>query len=159
VVLPKRTRLLLGTLGAALILLGAAVWILPVAISDGRLIKREVHHKHSTVEVSEEFLGWGALHSLEMAIAFLAAGLFVVLMAMLPAGALKKLSTPVGEMEFAPEVLSQVIDVTAEQVSKDEIKNVVPEVLTELKRNTLEPSRNEIEETISRVVEREEEES
>jgi hypothetical protein len=152
--LSGRTRFSLGAVGVVLFLLGVATWILPVAIDQGQLVKREVTTQHRREGVAEEFVGWGSLHSPEVAIALLGTGFVLFLLGILPAGSVKSLNSPLGGLEFESRVVSEVIDATAGKVPQAELKDVVPRVLTELGRESLQPSRSEIEEMIDRVLER-----
>jgi hypothetical protein len=167
-VLRARTRRILAAIGVLLVLLGASVWILPAALSSTSTITQTVQSTEGTTKTTKEAVGWGTLHSDQVTILLVASGLALLFAGMLPTGAIKRVTTALGEVEFAQASLAEIAAIAAVRVSGSEAQGKVKEIektfieaLAQLggtaaarSGDAFRPTRAEIDEAVARAIEK-----
>jgi hypothetical protein len=92
--------------GVVLLLLAVLLWILPVALDEP--VTRTVETVNGSTKTTEQSAGWGSLRSESVIVAFLGGGVILLVLGVFPPGSVKRVRTPMGEIDFADAALADL---------------------------------------------------
>ena len=152
--------------GITLVLIAAATWVLPVALSgDAAVIHTTRVTNDGSTKTENETVGWASIRSDQLVIVLLGGGLVLLILGAVP-GPIKKVVTPVGVFEFDSEALAEVAGRTVakvpggqtvpvetfEEVFSDAVDHL-GEVAPRRPARTFRPSKSQIDEAVERALE------
>ncbi|HSC21896.1 MAG TPA: hypothetical protein VLC07_09225 [Solirubrobacterales bacterium] len=147
--------------GIVLVTVGLATWFLPLALSERPAVTETVEITRGSAKTTKEALGWGVIHSDEILITLIAAGLVLVLLGALPRGAIKKISIFGTEIELGLDEFKTVVATVTAKASPDKAEEIIGSAIEELgethgdSQGKFSPSRAQLEAAVDRAIERE----
>ncbi len=158
----KKTRGLVVGAGALLLLVGLAVWLLPVLISHDLTVRERVKTREGPVtntKVTQPF-GWPDLRWEPVAVVLLGLGGSVFLLGVLPPDSIKGLRTGVVDIQLREKEVKDALEGTAKLVPRENFAQVGTEALKDLSNQRARSlSQKQIDRTINRIIEEEADEN
>lgn len=156
----KRTRMLIVGVGALLLLVGLAVWLLPVLISHDAVVRERVQTREGAVantKITQPF-GWADLRWEPVAIVLLGLGGSIFVLGVLPPNSIKGFRTGVVDIQLREKEVEVALAGTAKLATRENFAQVGTEALKDLSNQRARGlSQKQIDRTISRIIEEEEE--
>lgn len=155
----RKTRVSIAVGGAILLLAGLAVWLLPVLISHDAVVRERVQSREgATIKTTiRQPFGWEDLQWEPVAIVLLGLGGTVLLVGVMPWELVESFRTPLAEIRVRKKDAEAVLERTAELAPRESFPQVATETLVDMSDQRLRGySRQQIDRTISRVLEEEE---
>jgi hypothetical protein len=158
----KRIRALVIGGGALLLLIGLAVWLLPVLISHDAVVRERVQMREGTVTnttIKQPF-GWADLQWEPVAIVLLGLGGSIFVLGVLPPNSIKGFRTGVVDIHLREKEVESALEGTAKLAPRENFAQVGTEALKDLSNQRARGfSQKQIDRTISRIIEEEADEN